>query len=79
MTTTRFHVPRMDCATEKEMIGRRLAGVAGIERVEFDLLDRVVIVQHAEETTAVATLAALRDIDMDPVRLDGAAPAPRPG
>ncbi len=78
MTTTRFHVPRMDCATEKEMIGRRLAGVAGIERVEFDLLDRVVIVQHAEETTAVATLAALRDIDMDPVRLDGAAPAPRP-
>ena len=38
MTTTRVHVPRMDCATEKEMIGRRLAGVAGIKRVEYDLL-----------------------------------------
>ncbi len=79
MTTTRFQVPRMDCATEKEVIGRRLASVAGIERVEFDLLDRVVIVQHAEESTAVATLAALRDIDMAPVRLDGGAAAPAIG
>ncbi len=76
MTTTRFHVPRMDCATEKEVIGRRLAGVAGIKRVDFDLLDRVVIVQHAEESTAAATLAALRDIDMDPVRLDGGTARP---
>ena len=75
MTTTRFQVPRMDCATEKEMISRRLASVGGIAKLEFDLLDRVVIVQHAEESTAVATLAALRDIDMAPVRLDGGAAA----
>jgi len=73
VTMTRFQVPRMDCATEKEVIGRRLAGVAGIARLEFDLLDRLVIVHHADEATALATLAALRDIAMDPVRLDGQA------
>lgn len=35
----RFHVPAMDCATEKDVIARRLAAIDGIERVDFDLFD----------------------------------------
>ena len=74
----RFHVPKMDCATEKEVIARRLASVDGIERVDFDLLDRVVIVQHrAEGDVPAAVEAALDDIDMAPRRLDAGGVRPR--
>jgi Zn2+/Cd2+-exporting ATPase len=70
----RFHVPKMDCATEKEVIARRLASIEGIDRVEFDLLDRVVIVKHRDGGDVPAAVeAALGDIDMAPTRLDGGA------
>ncbi len=73
----RFHIPKMDCATEKDVITRRLASVDGIEGIEFDLLDRIVIVKHrATGDVPAAIEAALDDIDMDPRRLDrGARPA----
>ena len=77
MTATRFRVPRMDCATEKEVITRRLADVDGIDRVEFDLIDRIVIVHHDAEATATSALRALREIEMEPTRLEEAAPGVR--
>ena len=74
---TCFHVPKMDCATERDVIARRLASVEGIERVDFDLLERVVIVKHHDEGEVPAAVeAALDDIDMAPTRLDGGAPHP---
>lgn len=72
MNEVRFHVPKMDCATEKTVIAKRLASVTGIDRLDFDLLDRVVIVTHNGEGTVPAEVeAALNDIDMAPARLDG--------
>jgi len=67
----------MDCATEKEVITRRLADVDGIDRVEFDLIDRIVIVHHDAEATATSALRALREIEMEPTRLEEAAPGVR--
>ena len=73
MREVRFHVPKMDCATEKDIIARRLARVDGIETVDFDLIDRVVIVKHAaDDRVPVAIESALKDIDMAPTRLSGA-------
>jgi len=75
MSEVRFHVPKMDCATEKEVISRRLAKVKGIERLDFDLIDRVVIVEHGTNTEVPAAVeSALDDIDMAPARLDGTRP-----
>ncbi len=76
IVTSRFHVPAMDCATEKDIIGRRLGKVGGIEGVEFDLLERVVTVRHQAGADARVE-GALRDIDMNPKRLgEGGAATP---
>jgi Cd2+/Zn2+-exporting ATPase len=75
VSEVRFHVPKMDCATEKEVISRRLAKVDGIERLDFDLIDRVVIVEHGSNSAVPAAVeSALEDIDMAPARLDGTRP-----
>lgn len=75
MSDVRFHVPQMDCATEKEVITRRLAKVGGIAKLDFDLIDRVVIVgigdTRADGEVATEVEAALHDIGMSPARLDG--------
>lgn len=68
MTTTRFLVPAMDCATEKEVIANRLGRLGEVERMDFDLLDRVVTVHHAQGADGHVE-DALRDIGMAPQRL----------
>lgn len=68
MTTTRFLVPAMDCATEKEIIANRLRRVIDVEAVDFDLLDRIVTVRHREGADSDVE-AALQDIGMEPKRL----------
>ena len=76
MSEVRFHVPKMDCATEKDVITRRLSKVKGIVRLDFDLIERIVIVEHgANEQVPAAVEAALDDLDMAPARLDGTRPA----
>jgi len=77
VATTRFHVPAMDCATEKTLIANRLAGMPRVDGLDFDLLARVVIVHHGEGA-AERVDAALRDIGMAPRRLDGASSAAAP-
>ncbi len=78
MSTSRFHVPAMDCATEKQIIANRLADLAGIEGVEYDLLERIVTVRHADGGAAIVE-DALRDIGMKPQRVDAAGRAPARG
>jgi Cd2+/Zn2+-exporting ATPase len=74
VVTTRFHVPAMDCATEKDVIERRLERVAGINKVEFDLIDRVVAVRH-QAGVDERIQSALADIGMNPKRLGEAGAA----
>ncbi|HEY5936469.1 MAG TPA: heavy metal translocating P-type ATPase, partial [Kofleriaceae bacterium] len=74
IVTTRFHVAAMDCATEKEIIRNRLDKLAGIESVDFDLIDRVVTVRH-QAGAEVRVEDALREIDMNPKRLGEAGAA----
>jgi Cd2+/Zn2+-exporting ATPase len=58
----------MDCATEKDVITNRLQRVDGIDSLDFDLLDRVVTVRHADGVDERVE-AALRDIGMKPQRV----------
>ncbi|MCB9492237.1 MAG: cadmium-translocating P-type ATPase [Dehalococcoidia bacterium] len=79
MATTRFRLPAMDCATEKAVIANRLHGMTGVEAMDFDLLERVVTVRHAEGV-APAVQSALAEIGMAPELLTNESPSPtRPG
>ncbi len=75
-TTTRFHVPAMDCATEKEVINNHLERMPEVKQLDFDILERVVSVTH-EDGAEAGVEAALRSIQMKPVRLTAGA-ATRP-
>ena len=68
MTTTRFLVPAMDCATEKDVISNRLGRLDEVEALDFDLLDRIVTVRH-RDGAAERVEGALRDIGMRPQRV----------
>lgn len=69
---TRFRVSAMDCATEKDIIAKRLDRVDEVYSVDFDLLDRIVSVRHCSGAEG-AVEAALREIQMAPQRLVGRA------
>ena len=75
MTTTKFLVPAMDCATEKDVISNRLGRLDGVHALDFDLLDRVVTVRHADGLDQRVE-AALREIGMKPQRFEAGVPVP---
>jgi Co/Zn/Cd efflux system component len=68
MTTTRFRVGKMDCAAEEQLVRMRLDAVAGIRRVDIDLANRTVAVDHDGTVGEIA--AALDSLDLDSTELD---------
>jgi Co/Zn/Cd efflux system component len=68
MTTTRFRVGKMDCAAEEQLVRMRLDAVAGIRRVDIDLANRTVAVDH--EGTVGEIASALDSLDLDSTELD---------
>lgn len=68
MTTTRFRVGKMDCAAEEQLVRMRLDAVAGIRRVDIDLGNRTVAIDH--EGTVGEIAAALDSLDLDSAELD---------
>ena len=54
MKQTVFSVPKMDCASEEQMIRTALDGVAGVRGIACDLAGRTVRVVHDGEPTAIA-------------------------
>ena len=57
-------VPKMDCVNEERMIRSRLAGMAGIGQLEFNLADSELSVSHAPGQLE-AIQAALREIGFE--------------
>lgn len=53
----------MDCPTEEGLIRKRLEKIKGIERLNFDLMNRRLDVQHTSVDLA-GILAALHEIGM---------------
>jgi Co/Zn/Cd efflux system component/copper chaperone CopZ len=79
MTTTRLHVPRMDCAAEEQLVRMRLASLAGVRAVEVDLDDRTVWIEHdgdgGDVVSAVVELGlgSVSTVEAPAPRLDGRA------
>ncbi len=65
-----YRILNMDCPMEEALIRKRLAAVPGIKGLEFNLMQRVLTVDHELPSTDIIE-AALQAIDMTPERLDG--------
>ncbi len=62
--TTQFLITNMDCPTEEASIRKRLGKLEGIDRLDFNLINRRLAVQHRLNDPA-PVLDALRDIGMN--------------
>ncbi len=71
-----YIVQKMDCPAEERLIRDRLEGMAGVEELRFNLMQRELTVSHRLEDDA-PVFAALQEIKMEPLRQDseGGAPA----
>lgn len=60
-----YRIANMDCPVEEALIRKKLAGVQGIKSLEFNLMQRVLVVNHALADTECIE-SALKAIDMTP-------------
>ena len=63
MATSRYFIAAMDCPTEEQLIRNRLKSVVGIDRLEFDLMERILTVTHTDAAKPGAE-SALAELGM---------------
>nr|WP_311530177.1 heavy metal translocating P-type ATPase [uncultured Ralstonia sp.] len=68
---TRLAIAKMDCPTEEALIRNKLAAVAGIAHLDFNLMQRTLTVNHASHTLP-DVLAALQSLGFEAKVLEGA-------
>ena len=74
----RLRIGQMDCPTEETLIRKKLDGLDGVHALDFNLMQRILTVVHAEGALD-RIVAAIKSLDMTPEPLaDGAAAAPAP-
>jgi len=74
---TVFVIQKMDCPTEEKLIRNHLSGMAGVDDLRFNLVERELTVRYSLESDELIE-AALRDIDMAPARKDSNASSSHP-
>jgi Cd2+/Zn2+-exporting ATPase len=62
--TSVLRIAKMDCPTEEDLIRGKLTGMAGIADIQFNLIQRTLILQHAPQALPTA-LAALKSLGFD--------------
>ncbi len=67
---SRFRIEQMDCPTEQTLIQNRLAKLAGVEALEFNLINRILGVRHALVGDE-AIIEAIAGLGMSAEPLDG--------
>ena len=67
--TTKLAIAKMDCPTEEALIRNKLATVAGVADLDFNLIQRTLAVRHAPHTLP-DVLAALKSLEFDVQVLD---------
>jgi len=76
--STTLAIAKMDCPTEEALIRAKLAGVAGVSKLDFNLVQRTLHLSHAPDALP-GVLAALKAIDFDAWVVDATAvEAPTP-
>lgn len=74
----RLRIGQMDCPTEETLIRKKLDSVDGVHALDFNLMQRILTVVHAEGALDRIT-AAIKSLGMTPEPLaEGAARAPAP-
>ena len=53
MIKTEFHISKMDCPSEENMIRMKLDGLQVIKKLEFDIENRSLVVYHLEEDNEI--------------------------
>jgi Co/Zn/Cd efflux system component len=62
MFRSQYHISKMDCPSEENMVRLRLDGLAFIKRLEFDLDKRNLTVYHTEESNEIQS--RLEELDL---------------
>ena len=62
---TTMRIVQMDCPTEEALIRKRLEGLAGVHAIQFNLMQRMLTVDHAPDALA-SVIAAVRAIGFNP-------------
>jgi Cd2+/Zn2+-exporting ATPase len=68
-TLTRLRIAQMDCPTEETLIRKKLGGMEAVQKLDFNLMQRVLTVVHRDGTLA-AVKEAIRDLGMTPEPTD---------
>jgi Cd2+/Zn2+-exporting ATPase len=69
----RWRIEQMDCPTEERLIRQKLSGMSGVERLDFNLLQRELTAHHRlDDVSGLET--ALQQIGMAPRRLQADEP-----
>jgi Cd2+/Zn2+-exporting ATPase len=74
MKTIEFQIAKMDCPTEEQIIRKTLEPMRGVSALRFDLMGRVLTVDHTLDSDAPIE-RALAELDMGATRLQRAAGA----
>ena len=70
---TRIRILQMDCPTEEALLRKKLGGMEGVGGLGFDLMQRVLTVNH-QPSRLEAVLAAIRTLDFTPEPVTGDQP-----
>ncbi len=55
MYKSEYHIAKMDCPSEENMIRMKLDGVHGIKKLDFDIENRNLFVYHTDNDTEIST------------------------
>ena len=75
LTTSRLRIEQMDCPTEEALLRKKLGRMPTVHGLGFDLVHRVLTVDH-DEAAAAHVVAAIRDLGMTPTPIGPSAADP---
>jgi copper chaperone len=67
MTTERFQVPEVSCQHCVNAITKEVSALAGVQRVQVNLDDKTVVVEHGEQVATDQIVAAINEAGYDEV------------
>ena len=73
MTTDRFLVPDVSCQHCVNAVTQEVSAIAGVQRVLVNLDDKTVTVDHGEQVSVDAIVAAINEAGYDEVKQLGQA------
>jgi copper chaperone len=67
MTTEKFLVPGVSCQHCVNAVNKEVSALSGVQRVEVNLDSKVVTVEHGEQVTPAAIIAAIQEAGYEEV------------